>query len=413
MKNQLLLAIFCMGSLALRAQSSSVYHVESEYTPQNGYRYYFDKMDPQTGVSTRLTQLPIIGFFTGYSFFNCFGNYVFQGIDTTMPNGDYINKLYELDTLGNLVRTLPMDTATGTWYKMCLPSADSPYYYALRWSTTGGQWVLETINAVTGSRSVQTLTQLANYSFLNSDAAITRDDIIWMGMDCQMIGASVLLSVNPLNGNVGFEDTLQAGYYYDCLNYNCATDTMYGFIAHMDSVNGSELLKIHGTGSAVIHSGNTAIGSGTFSAGVHTRLPDGSFYVKTTGQTYLLPDFNVSVPTFTMPVVTSSSLPVFCFAAPRESCIYYVACNETASLNSTEATGHPELFPNPVTNGILHVKQQGDFAIELTDASGRSVYSAKGNSSLEIPVNAFAPGVYFIRLEQEENVVIRKVIISN
>ncbi|HRH67727.1 MAG TPA: hypothetical protein PLU53_15630, partial [Bacteroidia bacterium] len=266
MKNAFLLLLFSILQCSLSGQTSSVFHIETEYTPTNGYRYYFDKLDPQSGISVRISQLPVEGFFTGYSFFNCYGHFVFQGIDSVLPNGNYVNKLYELDTLGHLLRTLPMDTATGTWYKACLPSADSPYYYALRWSTSTGQWVLETIHALSGTRNMQTLTQLVSFNYWNSDATITRDDVLWFGMDDQMQGTSVLIRVDPSNGQVSIEDTLSAGlgYYYDCLNYDCVNDTIYGFITHMDSVAGSELLKVHGASGTVIHSGSTTTGNGLF-----------------------------------------------------------------------------------------------------------------------------------------------------
>lgn len=412
MKKLLLPALLCMTVTLCNAQSSSVYHLETEYTPQNGYRYYFDKLDPQTGSSTRLAQLPVIGFFSGYGFFNCFGHYVFQGIDTTTANGNYINKLYELDTLGNLIRTITMDTASGTWYKACFPSMNSPYYFALRWDINSSQWVLETINAVNGSRTLQTLTALASYSFLSSDAAITRNNIIWMGMDNQSTGGSELLSLDPVSGNISFEDTLAGGYYYDCLNYDCANDTLYGFIAHSDSVSGSELIKVHTTSGTVIHSGRTATGSGFFVAGTHTRLADGSFYVKTSGPTYLLPDFNVSAPTFTMPAAPGSPLPVFCFAAPRESCVYYVACNETSGIEEDAHAGGLNVYPNPVTNGVLNIVQKGNFSYEVMDASGRIVCSGTGNNSASVSVNTLAAGVYVVRVQQKEVTHTKKVIIA-
>lgn len=413
MKKFLLLTLFCGALSSANAQTTSVYHIETEYTPINGYRYYFDKINPQTGVSTRLSQLPVIGFFSGYAFFNCFGHYVFQGIDTVTSSGTYINNLYELDTLGNLIRTLPMDTATGTWYKMAWASAGSPYYYALRMDILSSQWVLETINAINGSRVIQSLPALANYSFNNSDAAITRSDIIWMGMDNQMIGATVLLSLNPFNGTITYEDTLYNSYYYDGLAYDCVNDTIYGFIAHMDSLQGAELFKVHGSSGTVIHSGRTAVGSGWFAAGTHTYLADGSYYLKTSAATYLLPDFYVSGPTFIMPFVSGSSLPIFCFASPRESCSFYISCIEPNGLDEHHAADELVLFPNPVTNGILNVSREGNFTVQLVDAQGRIVYSGQGTNSISVPTDNFASGIYAVRVQHADENSIRKIVIAN
>lgn len=412
MKKLLLLLVVCAVQNCITVHAASVYHIETEYTPQNGYRYWFDKMDPQTGSSVRITQLPVNGFFTGYAFFNCFGHYVFQGIDTTTSNGNYINKLYELDTLGNLIRTLPMDTATGTWYKMCVPAAGSPYYFALRWNINTGQYQMEKINAINGSRTIQALPALSAYSFNNSDFTITRNDVIWMGMGDQMTGMEVLLSFTTASNTLAFHDTLNTGYYYNGLNYNCSTDTVYGFISHGDSIQGAELFKVHGSSSTVIHSGRTATGAGMFTAGTHTRLNDGSFYIKGSAQSYLLPDFNITGPMFTLPVVPSSSLPVFCFAAPRESCIHYTPCEETSGA----AEYHREsfaVFPNPVTDGVLHVQQPGVFAYELADISGRLVLSGNATNAVSIPVHTLASGVYVVRIAADETIDSRKIIIGN
>lgn len=413
MKKLLLLTLICGALFSANAQTTSVYHIETEYTPQNGYRYYFDKINPQTGVSTRLSQLPVIGFFSGYAFFNCFGHYVFQGIDTTTSSGTYINKLYELDTLGNLIRTITMDTATGSWYKMAWASAGTPYYYALRLDILTSNWVIETINATNGTRTILPLPALANYGFNSSDAAITRNDIIWMGMDNQMIGGTVLLSVNPTNGIITYEDTIYTSHYYDGLAYDCVNDTIYGFIAHMDSLQGAELFKVHGTSGTVVHSGRTAVGSGWFASGTHTYLADGSYYLKTSTTSYLLPDFYVTGPTFNMPFVFGSPLPVFCFAAPRESCSFYLSCTEPSGVNEQNATDELVLFPNPVTNGILNVTQEGNFTVQIVDAQGRIVYSGNGINSLAVPVNNFASGIYAVRVQHEEEYSVRKIVIAN
>lgn len=412
MKKLLLPFLFSIFSFTLNSQTSSVYHVESEYTTANGYRYYFDKLDPQTGVSTRLSQLPVIGFFNGYSFFNCLGHYVFQGVDT-VGTGYSVHRLFELDTLGNLIRTIPMDTGSGTWYKACLPSAGLAQYYALRWSTTANQWVLETINAFTGSRTTQNFPQLVNCSFISSDATITRNDILWFGMDDQSTGNSVLIRLDPSNGQLAFVDTLNPGYYYDDLNYDCANDTIYGFIAHGDSVSGAELLAVHGTSGTVIHTGKTAIGSGFFTAGTYTRLADGRFYARSTGPTYLLPGFNVSGPTFTMPVTANPSAITFCISAPRESCVFYPACVEETGTGPELAADQLLLFPNPAGNGALHVQLGGVFSISITDASGRIVFTGKGTDAMTIPVGSFASGLYVVCVQQEQQRTFSKVVIAN
>jgi hypothetical protein len=402
-----------MASFCGTAQTNSVFHIETEYTPLNGYRYHFNKLNPQTGVSVRLTQLPIQGYYTGYAFFNCFDHYVFQGVDTTMSNGNYVNKLYELDTLGNLIRTIPMDTATGTWYKMCLPSATSPFYYAIRWGTTTQHYQVETINALNGSRTVQQLPALQLYTYLNSDATITRNDIIWMGMLDQMTGSDILLSLDPLNGTLSFEDTLLPGNYYDCLVYDCPNDTIYGFLAHQDTVQGAELLKIHGSSANVIHSGITATGPGIFWGGVHARLADGSFYAKGSQQNFLLPDFNVTSPTFAMPPAAATSVVSFCFAAPRESCVHYTPCTEETSTAEHGAPAGAAVYPNPVNAGALSIQQSGSFTYEVMDAAGRLIVAGKAMNQVNVDLSGVAAGVYVVRVVQDEQSVSKKIVVNN
>lgn len=413
MKNFLLLAVLSFVFSFVEAQTTSVYHVETEYTPQNGYRYYFDKINPQTGASTRLAQLPVSGYFTGYAFFNCFGHYVFQGVDTVTYQGMNINKLYELDTLGNLIRTVSLDTATGTWYKMCWPASATPSYYALRWNINTSQWVLETINALTGTRTFVTLSALALYSFNSSDAAITRNDIVWMGMDDQMTSSSVLIGMNPLNGALILADTLLPNYHFNGLSYDCVADTVYGFISHMDSVNNSELFKVHGPSGNIVHTGRTAIGTGFFAAGSHTHLADGSFYMKTSNATYWLPDFNVTAPTFTLPSAPNSSLPAFCFAAPREACIHYVNCVEPTGINDSQSASGNSLYPNPVVGGELHIEQPGNFIVQMYDSRGSMVFSGESVNAIEIEVGNFSSGIYAVVIQQGAESTTQKLIISN
>lgn len=414
MKRHVLFIVLCFAFICGKAQTKSVFFVETVYTPLNGYQYFFSKLNAQTGTSVQITQLPVIGHYTGYGFFNCFNHYVFQGVDTVVPSGDYVNKLYEYDTLGNLIRTIPMDTANGTWYKMCLPSATSPHYYALHWNTSTQQYEIETINALTGTRTAQVLPQLQLYTYLNSDATITFNDIIWFGMLDQMTGSDVMLRLNPINGSLIFKDTLAPGYYYDCMVYDCPNDTIYGFIAHQDTVQGAELFKIRSVSGAVIHTGTTAIGPGIFWAGVHTRLPDGSFYAKGSQQNFLLPNFNVTSPTFVLPAAASTSvLSAFCYAAPRESCIHYTPCTEETSTGEHNALAEFSVFPNPANNGFINIQQSGSFTYELIDMFGKIVLAGTAKDQTAVSVENVADGMYFVRVIQDNTSASRKIVIQH
>lgn len=417
---KLLVLLLVVCSMRGSAQNASLFHLETEYTVQFGYRYFFNKLDRNTGVSSRITQLPIEGYFNDIGFFDCYNHYVFQGIDSVLQNGNYINKLYELDTLGNIIRALPMDTATGTWYKKCLPAAGTPFYFALRWNTSSGNWVLEKINAVSGARTLQTLPALAALNYWNSDAAITRDDVLWFGMDDQSLGTSVLVRVDPATGQVSFEDTLAMGsnYYYDCLNYDCANDTIYGFIAHGDTVTGSELLKIHGTSGTVIYSGRTAIGTQNdrFGSGSHARTTDGKFYMRTFNATYLLNNFYVTAPAFNLPVISNpSSLSVFCIAAPREACSFYTSCSETSGMNELQQEAFL-LFPNPATGQFTWQTQQPiDGTLALYDIAGRMVWQQRivNETRGTITTAGLPAGVYAFVQVNGTTVTTKRLVVQN
>jgi hypothetical protein len=228
-----------------------------------------------------------------------------------------------------------------------------------------------------------------------------------------MTGSSVLIGMNPLNGVLTFADTIPGTYNFDGLSYDCSSDTIYGFIAHMDSVNNAELFKIHGPSGNIMHTGRTAIGSGFFAAGTHTHMANGSFYVKSSTSTYLLPDFNVTAPTFAMPSVPNSTLPIFCFAAPRETCIHYVNCVEPNAISGSELLSHGELFPNPVTDGELHVSQPGKFSIQIFDLHGNLVLTAQGVDTQQIYVGGFSSGLYAVVIQNEEGSSVQKLMITN
>ncbi|MGL4599746.1 MAG: T9SS type A sorting domain-containing protein [Bacteroidia bacterium] len=413
MKKILVLLLLSCGFFA-QAQTSSVFHVESEYTVQYGYRYFFDKLNPQTGVSTQIAQLPIVGFFSGTGFFNCFGHYVFQGVDSVLQNGDNANALYEVDTLGNLIRSFPMDTAQGSWYLSTFPSAGTAFYYAIRLDVFTGNWIFEKINAVSGARTLQTLPIPTTYSFINSAQTITRNDVLWFSVYDQLATNTYLLSFDPANGQLTYADTLLGSSYdYEALNYDCANDTIYGFVAHGDTVLGAELIKIHGASGTVLHTGITAQGvlNDRFGGRAHTRLTDGRFYMRTFNATYLFPNFYVSGPTFVLPTAAAQqTLSVFCMAAPRETCSFYTAC-ETNGIGILEET-QISLFPNPVTNGLVYIHGEGEFTLTIFDLAGKIVFMASGNNSTVVSLASLAKGVYVAQLVNGRKSTIQKLIVE-
>src|ERR1043165_7912640 len=164
MKKQLLLFFMLFGTFCSYSQGSSIYSIESEYTTTFGYRYFFDKTNSITGVSTQLCQLPVAGYYLGSKMINCYGNYVFCGVDSSTSSPPYLFKLYELDTLGNLVRTLPVSTASGYGPDLIHfnRSLTSPLYYGIKPNGIARDFVR--IDPITGATAVLASINIPNYT---------------------------------------------------------------------------------------------------------------------------------------------------------------------------------------------------------------------------------------------------------
>jgi hypothetical protein len=81
-------------------------------------------------------------------------------------------------------------------------------------------------------------------------------------------------------------------------------------------------------------------------------------------------------------------------------------------IDSNAATEHINIFPNPATDdltitGISTIKH-----IEITDVAGRIVRSIKhnGETNLKLDLSGLYPGVYQIRMTNENLVVVKKLI---
>jgi hypothetical protein len=94
-----------------------------------------------------------------------------------------------------------------------------------------------------------------------------------------------------------------------------------------------------------------------------------------------------------------------------------------SSLSSLEDHSFTEetfftLYPNPVTDGNIKIelnrKSGGTVNAELLDLSGRKIMTTEfnGNSSGYMDISALSKGVYFIRLQGETLISIKKLIIQ-
>jgi hypothetical protein len=71
------------------------------------------------------------------------------------------------------------------------------------------------------------------------------------------------------------------------------------------------------------------------------------------------------------------------------------------------------VYPNPTQNNFVIDLPQQNFSVEISDATGRKVYSEKNISGRrEIDCSGFESGIYFIRAVTEKNLFYRKMVVS-
>lgn len=70
------------------------------------------------------------------------------------------------------------------------------------------------------------------------------------------------------------------------------------------------------------------------------------------------------------------------------------------------------LYPNPVTNGRVYIATKNDVEkeIQIFDVLGKKVFYTQLNAR-ELNISSLSPGVYIIKIREEESTATRKLII--
>jgi hypothetical protein len=91
--------------------------------------------------------------------------------------------------------------------------------------------------------------------------------------------------------------------------------------------------------------------------------------------------------------------------------------NPPASISKNTLAGKNDitisLFPNPVEDGILHIKQTGISTLDVTiyNINGQQVLNQKMSGKILVQdVSALWPGVYLVKVSDGEKVVTQKFI---
>jgi hypothetical protein len=94
------------------------------------------------------------------------------------------------------------------------------------------------------------------------------------------------------------------------------------------------------------------------------------------------------------------------------------ACDNPAGINPAGLDNKVsfEIFPNPASTTLsVHADKSGreDCIVSLSDCFGRNIYTKRFKHQVQIDVSAFAEGLYFLQLQQGNNTVARKIIITH
>jgi beta-glucanase (GH16 family) len=84
----------------------------------------------------------------------------------------------------------------------------------------------------------------------------------------------------------------------------------------------------------------------------------------------------------------------------------------TLGLNDLKNDDNLKIYPNPVKN-IINIKYtQPNYAVSIFDVNGKEILKKKSkNEHLEIKVNNYLKGVYFIKISLKDKTITKKVVI--
>jgi hypothetical protein len=389
-----------MFSLA-SAQTSSVYSFETEYTTQFGYRYFMTKLNTQTGFTTRLSQLPVKGHYTGVrSFMNHDDHFVFLGLDSTslIP---YLYKVYELDTMGNLINSFIVNNTApnqpGPELLYLFQAKGCPLYYGITWDANANR-NLVSINPATGINTVLATASTPN-SGAQYGAARDGDNNIYFLQGNSATGYTNVMKASVLNGTIMKTDSFPISDHIFNLFYDCGQDTIYGFYGPISStnMNGTQWIKIDPSTGKIIYTGTTISSAGTFMA--HTTLANGQYYqLNGYGSAVQFAASSVSGPVYNATSGPSATALLNLIAASPVSCNYNYDC----AVSSVQAMANDLSFPIYPNPSIDHVtfkfNSNSTVSLSIFNSIGELVHSCNvTGSSYEYSLSSLAAGVYYVR----------------
>jgi len=69
------------------------------------------------------------------------------------------------------------------------------------------------------------------------------------------------------------------------------------------------------------------------------------------------------------------------------------------------------IYPNPASTFVqIEINSSEEFNVELFDMSGRKLYQTQMNGDISIDLNAYATGIYFVKIGDGENSITKKIL---
>lgn len=151
---------------------------------------------------------------------------------------------------------------------------------------------------------------------------------------------------------------------------------------------------------------------GAVNLSISTEPTHGTAKVETDNSITYAPDpgFNQAIDTVVYKVCLANS------TAICDSALFVIYVNKPASVNEMHLDRYISVYPVPAVN-MIYVTAEGDRSfrsIVLYDQAGRETLSSEKMPGAEyaFSVQEFEPGLYYLRMELDEGVVNRKIIIQ-
>lgn len=91
-----------------------------------------------------------------------------------------------------------------------------------------------------------------------------------------------------------------------------------------------------------------------------------------------------------------------------------ISCNVATGLAKTTTGSVFQVYPNPAHDKLfIHVMDKGSSLISISDVLGKEVVSLSANEQLtEVNLESLKEGIYFVKVTQQGNTTIQKIVIS-